>query len=128
MLTANRIRLSLSLQAPFSMLSSSPLCDFRLVVGRDYPRPGGRNPQGVNTLSTPASIVLGPHSHAAFGQMGRPSRLARYVQKSDEVLATAKRRQALSDWRYHAEIQTGTAASPRPGHAPKRVIAVYLWV
>src|SRR5918997_3913019 len=85
MLTANRIRLSLSLQAPFSMLSSSPLCDFRLVVGRDYPRPGGRNPQGVNTLSTPASIVLGPHSHAAFGQMGRPSRLARYVQKSDEV-------------------------------------------
>ena len=88
-LTANRIRLSLSLQAPFSLFSGSPLCDFRLAIGRNPSGSGSGYTHRHDALSPLASLVLGAHSHAALGQMGRLSRLERDVPKSDEVLATA---------------------------------------
>src|SRR5918997_1990944 len=116
MLTANRIRLSLSLQAPFSLLPGSSLCDFRLVIGRHHPRSRSRYTQGLGALFAPASVVLDTYSHAAIGQMGCSSRSEWHVPKGDEVLAPAKRWQALSHWGYDIEAQTGTAASLGTGH------------
>ncbi len=74
MLTAQRIRLSLSLQAPFSLLASSPLRDFLLALGRDHPRSWGGNPQGLVPLFAPTSVLLGTDPDVTLGQMGCPSR------------------------------------------------------
>jgi hypothetical protein len=55
MRTAHRIRLSLSLQAPFSLYTSSTLCDFLLALGGHHPRSGRGHTQGpVETHGRPA--------------------------------------------------------------------------
>src|ERR687893_1001520 len=74
MLTPHRVRLSLSLQAPFSLLAGSSLCDFLLVVGRHHPRSGCGNAQGLVPLFAAASVLLAPDPYVALGQMGCPSR------------------------------------------------------
>jgi hypothetical protein len=53
MRTAHRIRLSLSLQAPFSLYTSSTLCDFLLALGGHHPRSGRGHTQEIVSLSPP---------------------------------------------------------------------------
>ena len=87
MLTAHRIRLSLSLQAPFPLLPSPSFCDLLLVVGGDYSGSGSRPAQGVVSLFAPTSVRLGADPHAALRQMGCASRDGWDGEKSDAVSA-----------------------------------------
>jgi hypothetical protein len=70
MLTTHRIRFSLSLQVPFSLLASPSLRDFLLAPGRHHPRPWSRDTQGLVPLFAPASILLGVDPDATLRQMG----------------------------------------------------------
>src|SRR5687768_4443995 len=74
MLTAQRIRLSLSLQAAFSLLIGPSLRDFLLAPGGDHPRSRSGHAQGLVPLSAPSSVLLGPDPDVTLGQMGCSSR------------------------------------------------------
>ena len=57
MRTTQRIRLSVSLQAPFSLCASPALCALLLARGRQHPRPWGRDaPRGLALCAGGSSV------------------------------------------------------------------------
>src|SRR4029453_682901 len=71
---SQRIRLSLSLQAPFSLCASPALCDLLLARGRPHSRSRGGHAQRRLALCAGGLIILGAAAHAALRAVGCPSR------------------------------------------------------